>query len=267
MRAFLLATASAAFVVLGCANCPQSGESPDASDERTDIVAEAEEVQGQPLLPDDPDELRELVHRIAKEQGFGEFWADHMIYDLISVPERRRKMLADILEGEAEAKKTVMSEPKQYDIAYLALFDVSGHPGHGGRNLYLWGDGKVVVRVVSDSDAEGWLYKDFEGKLDAERTKSIEDMLGNYGFFSAVVADHPVDPGAVISSVLVELADGQAARKPVYIDNEHPVMAPIYKHLLEVANEVAKGEPKIGGHFSAATPHPDGFNPKSDLID
>jgi hypothetical protein len=141
--------------------------------------------------------------------------------------------------------RPALNEPEKYRLEQLVLLDVQGL--WGGQNLYVWGDGAVVVQMVGDGCHQERRYR---LNWDEARIRELEDLLRRHNFFRLHLAKPRLMlPDGGYPQLRVRLASGEEHATAKLANDKHRDFDAIYEWLLERVKEAEAGQPEYVGEF------------------
>jgi len=142
-------------------------------------------------------------------------------------------------EGQSLIRRLQELSPQESRIARLALSDVQGL--HGGRNLYVDGNGDAVLQQVSVRMRE----KRYRRTLPAAELAELYALIGKHRFFAIRIPQRLGIPDEALPTITITLAAGQQLSIAKWDTDRHPDFDAIYSRLLAIGKSVAKANVPI----------------------
>ena len=128
-------------------------------------------------------------------------------------------------------------------LKQVVLQDV--HPLWGGRNLYLFGDGKLFVQMVERGGEE----TRYALQVEPARVEELARLLAEHRFMEIEIEDRPGLPDEARPEIDVVWQSGAHKTVAKWANDTHPDFDAIYAWLLELAEGVTDQSPVYAGPY------------------
>jgi len=125
----------------------------------------------------------------------------------------------------------------------VVLHDV--HPLWGGRNVYLFGDGRLFVQIV----ARGARETRYEVRVEPARVEELTELLRQHRFMEMEIEDRPGLPDEARPEIEVTWQSGAHKAIAKWANDAHPDFDSIYAWLVELAEGVTDQTPVYAGPY------------------
>jgi len=140
--------------------------------------------------------------------------------------------------------------PEDTSLKSVVLRDV--HPLWGGRNVYLFGDGRLFVQIV----ARGGQETRYALQVEAARVEELAELLRQHRFMEIEIEDRPGMPDEARPEIEVTWQSGAHKTVAKWANDTHPDFDAIYAWLVELAEGVTERTPVYVG------PHDESWRPE-----
>jgi len=134
--------------------------------------------------------------------------------------------------SQAPSPATESGAPARID--WLVYHDIQ--PLHGGRALYVVGDGAAIARIASPPSE-----RRVHGRLSQERLREIARALHDADFLRMTVPDRPGIPDEARATLLVRFASGQERQVHKWDGVQHEGFAALGRRMRALTEELERG--------------------------
>jgi hypothetical protein len=163
---------------------------------------------------------------------------------------------AGTIEGFMAGEESVVIEVPQMqstqppsDAAFyrqIVLRDVQGL--YGGRNIYVFPDGRVVAQIVTPTET-GLHERRFNMMLTKDQQESLRRLLSQHSLSRIHIPLHPGIPDQARPEITAIYSDGTAITVAKWDDDRHPDFDALYDHLLYFTRQTEKMKPVWEGRY------------------
>lgn len=128
-------------------------------------------------------------------------------------------------------------------LELIILRDVQ--PLWGGRNVYLFGDGRLFVQIV----ARGAQETRYALRIEPAKVEELADLLREHRFWQIEIEERPGLPDEARPEIEVTWQSGAHKAVAKWANDAHPDFDAIYAWLIELAESVTGQTPVYVGPY------------------
>lgn len=147
--------------------------------------------------------------------------------------------------GLVGCRRTGPPSPTETAVPFAEVILRDVHPLWGGRNIYLFGDGRLFVQIVARDGQE----TRYASQVEPAGIEELAELLRRHRFMEMEIEERPGLPDEARPEIEVTWRSGAHSAVAKWAGDAHPDFDAIYTWLLDLAEEVVVQQPIYTGPY------------------